>query len=53
VSDYASRQQVQQQAERTLAEADRPITRLPELSPPMDLGNLFELAAALDVQEWV
>jgi anion-transporting ArsA/GET3 family ATPase len=53
VSDYASRQQVQQHAEQTLAEADRPITRLPELSPPMDLGNLFELAAALDVQEWV
>jgi hypothetical protein len=29
-----------------------PITRLPELPPPLDLGSLFELAEALDVAEW-
>jgi hypothetical protein len=29
-----------------------PITRLPELPPPLDLGSLFELADALDIRTW-
>jgi len=52
VSDYAQRQDVQQQAMADLQEAGLPITRLPELPPPLDLGSLFELADALDVRSW-
>jgi len=50
VSDYAERQELQERAEASLAEAGLPITRLPELPPPLDLGSLFELADALDVE---
>jgi hypothetical protein len=39
-------------AERELQDVQAPVLRLPELSPPMDLGGLFELAEHLDVREW-
>jgi anion-transporting ArsA/GET3 family ATPase len=52
LSDYAARQVVQAEAWASLEDIETPIVRLPELSPPMDLGNLFELADALDVESW-
>jgi anion-transporting ArsA/GET3 family ATPase len=52
VSDYAARQDVQARADVELAAAGAPVRRLPELAPPMDLGNLFELAELLDVASW-
>jgi len=52
LADYAERQQVQQAAATDLGQAGAPIRRLPELAPPMDLGGLYELADALDLDEW-
>jgi anion-transporting ArsA/GET3 family ATPase len=52
VRDYAARQTVQAEAAADLLEAGHRIVELPELAPPMDLGNLFELADALDIAEW-
>jgi anion-transporting ArsA/GET3 family ATPase len=52
MAEYAERQSVQAAAASRLHEAELPIVQLPELAPPMDLGNLFELADALDVEEW-
>ncbi|HEX8095837.1 ArsA-related P-loop ATPase [Jatrophihabitans sp.] len=52
VSAYGQRQDVQARAAADLEEAGVPITRLPELPPPLDLGSLFELADALDVRAW-
>jgi hypothetical protein len=52
VSAYGQRQDVQARAGVELEQAGLPITRLPELSPPLDLGGLFELAEALDVAAW-
>jgi anion-transporting ArsA/GET3 family ATPase len=52
VSAYGQRQEVQARAAAELEQAGLPITRLPELPPPLDLGSLFELADALDVQAW-
>jgi len=51
--DYAQRQAVQQDAEAELAGVGAPIVRLPDLAPPMDLSNLFELAESLDVESWL
>ncbi len=53
VEDYAARQAVQAAAALALEAAGRPVVRLPDVAPPVDLGTLFELADALDVQEWV
>jgi anion-transporting ArsA/GET3 family ATPase len=52
VEDYAQRQTVQHEAERDLEEIGLPIVRLPELNPPMDLGNLFDLTHFLDAERW-
>ncbi|MDQ1720113.1 MAG: hypothetical protein QOE71_2513 [Pseudonocardiales bacterium] len=52
VEDYAQRQTVQHEAERDLEEIGLPIVRLPELNPPMDLGNLFDLTHSLDAERW-
>lgn len=52
VRDYGQRQDVQARAWAELEQAGAPITRLPELPPPLDLGSLFELAEALDVRTW-
>ncbi|MEA2724630.1 MAG: hypothetical protein QOH59_2401, partial [Gemmatimonadales bacterium] len=52
VNDYRQRQDVQARAAADLEQAGVPITRLPELPPPLDLGSLFELAEALDVRTW-
>jgi hypothetical protein len=52
VSAYGQRQDVQARAAAELEEAGVPISRLPELPPPLDLGSLFELADALDVRTW-
>jgi anion-transporting ArsA/GET3 family ATPase len=52
VGAYGQRQDVQARAEAELEQAGVPITRLPELPPPLDLGSLFELAEALDVPAW-
>jgi anion-transporting ArsA/GET3 family ATPase len=52
VDQYAERQAVQHAARADLQQARLPMVVLPELVPPMDLGNLFELAEALDVEEW-
>ncbi len=50
--DYAERQSVQTRAAEDLRAVGAPIRRLPELAPPMDLGNLFELADELDLGQW-
>ncbi|HEY2041685.1 MAG TPA: ArsA-related P-loop ATPase [Jatrophihabitans sp.] len=52
VADYAQRQSIQAANARELEETGRPIVRLPELAPPMDLGSLFELAETLDIESW-
>jgi anion-transporting ArsA/GET3 family ATPase len=52
VSDYAQRQSIQAAAADELDQVGRPLIRLPELAPPMDLGSLYELAEALDVESW-
>jgi len=52
VGEYAQRQNVQAEAGRDLESTKLPIVRLPELRPPMDLGALFELGDALDIEEW-
>ncbi|HEV2887039.1 MAG TPA: hypothetical protein VGX49_09035, partial [Jatrophihabitans sp.] len=52
VSAYGQRQDVQDRAAAELEQAELPVTRLPELPPPLDLGSLFELADALDVRTW-
>jgi anion-transporting ArsA/GET3 family ATPase len=52
VAEYAQRQEVQAQADAALQAAHLPVVRLPELNPPMDLGALFELGDALDLEEW-
>ena len=52
LSEYAERQAVQAAAQSSLDDIDLPIVRLPDLAPPMDLGNLFALAEDLDVEEW-
>ena len=52
VADYAQRQELQERAAADLEQAGLPLTRLPELPPPLDLGSLFELADALDVPAW-
>ena len=52
VRDYAERQAVQAHAAEELKRVGAPIVRLPELAPPIDLGDLFELAEALSVAEW-
>lgn len=51
--DYAARQDVQVHAAQELSEIAAPIRRLPEVAPPMDLGGLFELAEALQLDEWL
>ena len=52
VNAYRQRQDVQARAAAELEQAGVPVTRLPELPPPLDLGSLFELAEALDVRTW-
>jgi anion-transporting ArsA/GET3 family ATPase len=52
VAEYSQRQAIQAEADDQLVEAGVPIVRLPELSPPMDVGGLFELAGLLDPKEW-
>jgi anion-transporting ArsA/GET3 family ATPase len=52
VDAYGQRQAVAERAAAELAQAGVPITRLPELPPPLDLGSLFELADALDLEDW-
>jgi len=46
--EYSQRQELQADARSLLDHLELPITRLPELSPPMDLGSLFELADNLE-----
>lgn len=46
--EYAERQQLQDDSAEQLDHLHLPITRLPELSPPVDLGGLFELADDLE-----
>jgi anion-transporting ArsA/GET3 family ATPase len=52
VRDYAERQQLQKRAAAELEHLKAPVLRLPELAPPIGLGELFELADALDVESW-
>ena len=51
--DYGTRQRVQASAAAELVTIDAPLRRLPELAPPVDLGGLFELAEALELDEWL
>jgi len=53
MADYGIRQQVQARAAAELATLGAPLRRLPELAPPVDLGSLFELAEALDLDVWL
>ena len=48
LSDFDLRQQVQSENAERLAVLYRPVVRLPELSPPVDLGGLYELAQLLE-----
>ncbi|CAN5505687.1 ArsA-related P-loop ATPase [soil metagenome] len=52
MGEYAQRQRVQDEADSTLQAAGLPMSRLPDLTPPLDLGSLFELAHTLDVGSW-
>ncbi|HTZ44012.1 MAG TPA: ArsA-related P-loop ATPase [Jatrophihabitans sp.] len=52
MADYGARQQLQARAAADLAAVGAPLRRLPELPPPVDLGSLFELADALDLDDW-
>ena len=55
VADYAARQRLQSRAAEELENAGLPMIRLPELNPPMDLGNLYELVSCLaidEIEEW-
>ena len=47
LSDFDLRQQVQNENAERLAVLELPLVRLPELSPPVDLGGLYELAQLL------
>ncbi|MFL6163654.1 MAG: ArsA-related P-loop ATPase [Jatrophihabitantaceae bacterium] len=51
--DYGARQQVQTRAAAELSTMGVPLRRLPELAPPVDLGSLFELADALELDAWL
>ncbi len=51
--DYGVRQRVQASAAAELVTIEAPLRRLPELAPPVDLGGLFELAEALELDEWL
>jgi hypothetical protein len=42
--EYASRQQVQAENARRLDDVDAPRIELPDLNPPVELGELNELA---------
>jgi anion-transporting ArsA/GET3 family ATPase len=53
MADYGIRQQVQARATAELGTLDAPLRRLPELAPPVDLGSLFELAEALELDDWL
>jgi anion-transporting ArsA/GET3 family ATPase len=52
VADYAQRQAIQGANAQELEGTGRPLIRLPELTQPIDLGDLFELAETLDVESW-
>ena len=45
--DFELRQQMQEENAARLAVLDRPTISLPELTPPVDLGGLYELGDAL------
>ncbi|MDQ6937628.1 MAG: ATPase [Actinomycetota bacterium] len=47
LADYALRQHVQEENAARLEALNRPTVRLPELAAPIDLGDLYELAAVL------
>jgi anion-transporting ArsA/GET3 family ATPase len=47
LSDFDLRQQVQDENAERLGALDLPSVRLPDLSPPVDLGGLYELAEIL------
>jgi anion-transporting ArsA/GET3 family ATPase len=53
MAEYGARQRVQELAAAELAGVGAPIRRLPELAPPVDLGSLFELADALELDAWL
>ena len=53
MADYGARQQVQASAAAELATVGAPVRRLPELAPPVDLGSLFELGDALEIDDWL
>jgi len=53
MADYGTRQRVQELAAAELAGLGVPVRRLPELAPPVDLGSLFELAEALELDAWL
>jgi hypothetical protein len=44
MADYALRQRVEEENTARLAELDLPRITLPDLNPPVDLGELKELA---------
>jgi anion-transporting ArsA/GET3 family ATPase len=47
LTDYQLRQEVQRENAERLAVLKLPTVRLPELSPPVDLGGLYDLASIL------
>ena len=53
MAGYGERQQLQARVAAELETLGVPLRRLPELPPPVDLGCLFELAEAMQVDEWL
>ena len=47
LGDFDLRQQLQSDNAERLDALDLPVVRLPELTPPVDLGGLYELAELL------
>jgi hypothetical protein len=51
MADYAERQRLQAENRARLAVLDQPLIELPELNPPVELGELAELAACFTLSE--
>jgi anion-transporting ArsA/GET3 family ATPase len=51
MADYAERQRLQAENRARLAVLDQPLIELPELNPPVELGELAELAACFTLAE--
>jgi hypothetical protein len=51
MAGYAERQRIQAENAHELESVDAPRVQLPDLNPPVELGELQELAACFTVSE--